>query len=73
MDEQIEKDFTYHRPTEEQIKQYELIRETAKQFAFLLKNTCPISRERSVAFTKLDELVMWANAAIARNDEETRF
>lgn len=28
---------------------------------------CPSSRERSLAMTKLEEAVMWANSAIARN------
>ena len=34
----------------------------------MLVDECPDSRELSVALTKLEEAVMWANAAIARNE-----
>ena len=39
-----------------------------KQLAHLLVTNCPESRELSCALTKLEEAVMWANAAIARNE-----
>ena len=64
----IEKNFTYHKPTEEQAVKYVNIRNTAKQFAQLIEACCQDSREKSLAFTKLEEAVMWANAAIARNE-----
>ncbi|SFM35614.1 Acb2/Tad1 domain-containing protein [Salibacterium qingdaonense] len=67
MQEQIENNFTYHAPTKEQISKYNELREEAKNLAYLLDNTCPGSREKSVAMTKLEEAVMWANASIARN------
>ncbi len=63
----IENNFTYHAPKEGQPEQYQKIRDTAKDFAILLKTTCPTSRELSLAMTKLEEAVMWANAAITRN------
>lgn len=34
----------------------------------MVDELCPESRERSLAFTKIDEAVMWANASIARNE-----
>ena len=37
----------------------------ANQFAL----HCPESREASLAITKLEEAIMWANAAIARRPE----
>jgi hypothetical protein len=43
------------------------IRDTAKHLAELLLRRCPASRERSLALTKLEESVMWANASIARH------
>ena len=59
--------FTYHPPKNEQQKRvYEDIRAIAAQFAYDLNNMCPDSREKSLAITKLEECVMWANAAIAR-------
>ena len=68
IEREIEKRFTYHSPKEGQPERYTSIREKAKQFAYLIAAECPESRERSIAFTKLDEAVMWANASIARND-----
>ncbi|QZE10791.1 hypothetical protein SEA_CHISANAKITSUNE_20 [Gordonia phage ChisanaKitsune] len=59
--------FTYHPPTEEQVRAYERIREEALAFALLLNIYCPESREKSTALTKLDECVMHANASIARH------
>ena len=64
----IEKNFTYHPPKEGQANRYQCIRDTAKGFALLLEGICPDSREKSLAMTKLEEAVMWANASIARNE-----
>ena len=66
----IDNNFTYHRPMESQLPKYEHIRERAREFAFLLEDFCPDSREKSLALTKLEECVMWANASIARNEGE---
>jgi hypothetical protein len=68
IDKEIEKRFTYHPPKEDQPKKYEKLRALAKELAYLINNLCPESRERSLAQTKLEEAVMWANAAIARNE-----
>ena len=64
----LDKDFTYHPPTSDQAGRYIEIRGSAKLVAELLMRCCPPSRELSVALTKLDEVVMFANAAIARNE-----
>ena len=64
----IEKNFTYHAPKAGQPERYTALREKAKKFANLIDQECPESREKSLAFTKLEEAVMWANAAIARNE-----
>jgi len=60
--------FSYHAPKEGQAEKYEGIRADAKALAYKLTNFCPPSRELSLALTKLEEAVMWANAAIARNE-----
>ena len=62
--------FTYHKPTEGQPEIYETIRDQAHDFAITLLELCPQSRELSLALTKLEELVMWANAAIARRSDD---
>lgn len=65
---ELEKRFTYHAPKDGQPARYEHLRETAKAFAYLIEAKCPDSRERALALTKLEEVVFWANAAIARNE-----
>ena len=66
----IENRFTYHSPNESRVKKYSTIRDNAKGLAHMLNDRCPDSREKSLALTKLEECVFWANAAIARNEEE---
>ena len=64
---EIEKRFTYHPPKDGQPALYQAIRDMAKMMATIIDNTCPESREKSLAFTNLEQAVMWANASIARN------
>lgn len=64
---QIENAFTYHPPKEEQPGKYTDIRKKAKELAYMINELVPDSREKSLAMTKLEECVMWANAGIARN------
>ena len=64
----IENNFTYHTPKPDQISRYTEIRQNCKLTAELLDRLCPDSREKSLAMTKLEEAVMWANASIARNE-----
>ncbi len=65
--EDLKRRFTYHKPKEGQPEMYEDIRAQALRFAVTLNEYCPDSREKSSAMTKLDEVVMHANAAIARH------
>ena len=58
--------FTYHAPKEGQPEKYEAIRNKGFGLAQTIETLCPDSREQSLAITKLEEAVMWANAAIAR-------
>lgn len=64
----IDNNFTYHAPKGDQQMRYQSIREIAKGLAMFIDDHCPDSREKSLAMTKLEECVMWANAAIARNE-----
>lgn len=64
----IDNNFTYHAPKGDQQMRYQSIREIAKGLAMFIDDHCPDSREKSLAMTKLEEAVMWANAAIARNE-----
>ena len=65
----IENNFTYHAPQPGQPELYTKLREKAKEFAYLITELCPESREQSVALTHLETAVFWANAAIARSPE----
>lgn len=56
---------TYHSPNEEQQEHYEEINQAAKDFAAVILEHAPDSRERSVALTHLQDARMWANSAVA--------
>ena len=64
-DHELDKRFACHPPKEGQLTKCEELRSRAKSCAALIVRLCPDSRERSIALTKLEESVMWANAAIA--------
>jgi len=70
MDYDLNVRFTWHKPFGSQPERYEMIREMALDFANYLVRDCPDSRELSLALTKVEEAVFWANAAIARHEEE---
>lgn len=63
----LQKNFTYHAPTDAQKQTYADIRGYASAYAEFLQGNCPDSRELSLALTNLEQCVMWANAAVARN------
>lgn len=66
--QRIETNFRYHPPKDDQPERYKLIRDAAKGLAHIINENTPASREQSLAFTALEEVVMQANAAIARNE-----
>lgn len=68
MESRLKNDFTYHAPKDGQAERYEMIREAGRVFATLICSMTPTSREQSLALTQVDQAVMWANAAIARNE-----
>lgn len=66
--EVIERNFALKSPTGDQVVRSQTIRSEAKSLAVTVEGLCPPSREKSLAMTKLEEAVMWANAAIAREE-----
>lgn len=66
--QRIQNDFTFHPPKLDQARRYTETRTNALVLAEKLIKICPVSRELSLALTKLDEVVYWANASIARNE-----
>lgn len=66
--EELTNRFTYHAPKDDQPERYVAIRAKALELALLINELTPEGREQSIAFTKLDEVVFFANSAIARGE-----
>lgn len=64
----IDNNFVYHDTKGDQGPRYVRIRSEAKKLAMTIVSLTPKTRESGLAITKLEECVMWANAAIARNE-----
>lgn len=70
----LERRFTYH-PVKtgntmdtDQPTRYSHLRRMGRELARNIVGNTPASREQSLALTKLEEAIFWANAAIARNE-----
>lgn len=63
----IESDFKYHAPKPGQAEIYTGVRDKAKDLALHLVDAVPNGRELSTALTLLEQVVMVANAGIARH------
>lgn len=66
--EELVNRFTYHAPKDDQPDRYQRLRAAALEFALLINDLTPESREQSIAFTELDMVVFFANSAIARRE-----
>lgn len=65
----LENRFKHHPPTSDAVAdRYVSVRSWCLQFARGIVEITPASREQSLALTKLEEAMFWANAAIARRD-----
>jgi hypothetical protein len=60
--------FTSHAPKNGQQLKYAIVRGEALALAKTIVILTPNSREQSLALTKLEEVMFWSNAAIARNE-----
>ena len=67
MKDRIENDFRHHAPSTEKVMRHKIVRNKCKELALFILENCPTGRERSLALTKIEEAMMWTNAAIARN------
>lgn len=67
-EEELKKRFTYHPPAEQKARIHHAVRCKGAEMAGYIDGACADSREKSLALTKLEECVMWANAAIAREE-----
>lgn len=63
--------FAYHPAnTPERQELHSLIRNELLEMAVWMEETLPAGREKSIVLTKLEEAMFWANAAVARQNEE---
>ncbi len=69
--ERIDRNHKHHPPSSQQrADKHEFVREITADCAKSLVETCPVSRELYLALSKMEEAMMWANAAIAREENE---
>lgn len=60
--------FAFHAASrQEKADEHSSARAACRSAADVVDRLCPPGREKSLAITKLEEAMMWANAAIARN------
>lgn len=67
-DAEINNLFTHHAPKDDQIERYKIVRDAGQMLAFVINKAAPNSAEKTLAIRKVQEAVMWANAAIAINE-----
>lgn len=61
--------FSYHDPDPNDYNKFEMIRKIALSYATVINEMVPDSMEKDIALIKLEEVVFWSNAGIARSDE----
>ncbi len=67
-DQQLQNRFNHHPPKGDQVQRYSAIRAKALEMATLIRDLTPCSPEQTRALNAIDEAMMIANAAIARNE-----
>ncbi len=66
IERRIENDFSFHPATPITGPKHDDVRQNCKQLALWLAVNLPPGRELSLALTNLEQVMMWANAAVAR-------
>lgn len=62
--------FDYHKPNAKKVLEHETVRMQVGALAHEWDQSLPVGREQALALTKLEEAMFWANAAIARSNEQ---
>jgi hypothetical protein len=67
---EVDHRFAFHAATtEEKRMAHGSVRMECQDLALFLNEKLPDGREKAVAITKLEEVMFWANAALARHKE----
>lgn len=64
----VDRTFSYQPPMPHQVPRYEYLRSLARNLGETIVRLTPSSHEQLIALDRLSETIMWANAAIARNE-----
>lgn len=62
--------FRFHRANEAKATKHAIVRQKCFELACELNALLPEGREKSLAITHLEEVMMWGNAGLARNNED---
>lgn len=68
-DNQVKRNFTSYPVGDEQNSAMQAVREECETLAMLICDKCPNGREKSLALTNLEQVMFWADAAIARPND----
>lgn len=72
LESDIDNRFAYHPPRgEADAFAHSQVRQFCKDLATYLNRAIPEGREKALAMTKLEEVMFWANAGLARMQVET--
>lgn len=67
---ELDRRFNFHAATtEEKRDAHTSVRQGCRSLADFLNEKLPDGREKSIVFTKLEEVMFWGNAALARNND----
>ena len=64
--DELDNRFRYHPPIGNQTVIYEHIRKSCRELAKIIADNVPHSRESALALTHLEQVMFFANAAVAR-------
>lgn len=67
--ERIERDFTHHAPTPDQIARMAIFRNRCKELALYAADQLKPSREQAMTLTHLEQASMFFNAGMARGEQ----
>lgn len=67
----MNKTYQYHKPSADSLTKITTLRQAFSELHDLIDSHAPNSREKSVAFTKLEECAMWGIKAVVCNDPES--